>query len=88
MSKIASSCENCIFSKRYPVREKPTKTAKEIWAEKTFWQRFWGDYALVRINVAFQNAHYNDYVNQRICTRFPKFEGKSKNDFCGEHQPN
>lgn len=85
MSEIASSCENCIWAKRYTKVEKP-KSAKEIWAEKTGWQKFWGDYRFVEWDVAIQEDKHTLYENYRKCTRFPEVVRKHKNDFCGEHQ--
>jgi len=85
MSKIASSCENCIWAKRYAKAEKP-KTADEIWSQKTGWQKFFGDYTMLRYEIELMEANYDRHINYRKCTRYPKIIGKHKNDFCGEHQ--
>lgn len=86
MSKIASSCENCIWAKSYPKAEKP-RSAKEIWSEKTGWQKFWGDYTALRWEVAVLSDKHDLYLHYRKCTRFPEVVRKHKNDFCGEHTP-
>lgn len=88
MAKIASSCENCIFAGRYEKVEKPDKTAEEIWASKTFWQKVMGDFCSVEYTVAYHEDRYDDYMNYRVCTRFPKFVKKHKDDLCGEHKSN
>lgn len=86
MSKIASSCENCIWAKRYPKAENP-RSAKEIWDEKTGWQKFWVDYRWLEWQVAMREDEHNMHVNYRSCTRFPMVVMKHKDDLCGEHHP-
>ncbi len=86
MAKIASSCENCIFAGRYEKVEKPDKTAEEIWASKTFWQKVMGDFFWLECEVAYREDRYDEYMNYRVCTRFPKFVRKHKDDLCGEYK--
>jgi hypothetical protein len=87
MSKIASSCENCIWSKRYPKVEKP-KTADEIWSQKTFWQKFFGDFMMLSFEVELMEDNYDRYINYRRCARYPEVTRKHKDDLCGEHVNN
>ncbi len=84
MSKIASSCENCIWAKRYTKAEKP-RSAEEVWAEKTNWQKFWGDFTMLRWEVAIREDKHDIYENYRRCTRYPEVTRKHKDDLCGEH---
>lgn len=87
MSKIASSCENCIFGKKYPEAsdpgDPPEHKSRGFWASLT--------YPDPAYNAAFmkwdnQLIRWSKFVNGRICTRFPQEVKKHKNDFCGEHQ--
>lgn len=87
MSKIASSCENCIWGKRYPEAEKPNSSSDRLWAELPWTRKLFKDKRWLDFEVAILEDKYTLYVNYRKCTRFPNFIRKHKDDFCGEHQP-
>lgn len=87
MSKIASSCENCIFSKaRMGTMEKPEAPKPEqrkfLWWTYTKQPDYWDNLAY-RMHV----AQYNRWINSRWCNRFPDSILKHKNDICGEYKP-
>lgn len=87
MSKIASSCENCIFAKKFP--EVPHPGEAPEFKPLTFWERFWngtGDRWVKEMEWENAVIRWHRYKYNRTCTRFPKTERKHIDDFCGEHQ--
>jgi hypothetical protein len=87
MSKIASSCENCIFARKVEPLEDPGEMPEYV----TYTGFFGGTRRrkadnLDRLAWQFKRYHYLDSINGRTCTRFPATVWKDKDDLCGEHQ--
>ena len=88
MSKITSSCENCIFAKMYPEAphpgEPPERKSRGFWASLTYPDP---EYAAAIAEWDFKLIQRSKFIYGRRCTRFPQEVKKHKNDLCGEHQP-